>query len=64
MNKQAHAGVKTVSAASGLFAEVINTFSEQLDFKAILVVTIISTLAMTFARPAAHPQKITIDITN
>ena len=46
MNKPFKAGVKTVSAASGLFAEVINAFAEKLDYKAILVVGILTLIAM------------------
>ena len=51
MNKPLKNGVKTVSAASGLFAEIINAFAEKLDYKAILVFTILAFTALQNFKP-------------
>ena len=40
MNTPMQAGVKTMSAASGLLAEIINAFSEKLTLKAFAVVAL------------------------
>ena len=40
MNTPMQAGIKTLSAASGLLAEIVNAFSEKLTLKALVVVTL------------------------
>ena len=65
MNTPLQAGVKTMSAASGLLAEVINSFSEKLTLMSFGVVAIFVG-SYFLSRKAFAPQQpphVTIDLT-
>ena len=65
MNTPLQAGVKTMSAASGLLAEVINSFSEKLTLMSFGVVAAIVASFFLSRRvfPAPQPAHVTIDLT-
>ena len=66
MNTPLQAGVKTMSAASGLLAEVINAFSEKLTLTSFGVVALVLGSVLLYRKsfpPQLPPQKVTIDLT-